>query len=52
MVRLRSCPRCEGDMFQEEFLGDTELVCLQCGYHISFELPRQAQPRGPARKAA
>jgi hypothetical protein len=28
---LKSCGHCLGDMFMEKFLGDRELVCLQCG---------------------
>ncbi len=28
----KGCPRCNGDIFVEEFLGGRDLVCLQCGY--------------------
>jgi len=31
MIIFRSCPRCEGDLYVERGLDDTELVCLQCG---------------------
>jgi DNA-directed RNA polymerase subunit RPC12/RpoP len=28
---FKGCRRCGGDMFHEDDLGETELVCLQCG---------------------
>jgi DNA-directed RNA polymerase subunit M/transcription elongation factor TFIIS len=31
-IRLKGCPRCQGDLFPEYDLGGTDLVCLQCGY--------------------
>jgi hypothetical protein len=30
MLRLKSCGHCLGDVFEEEILGERELVCLQC----------------------
>jgi hypothetical protein len=30
MIHSKSCPRCQGDMMLEDYLGDSELVCLQC----------------------
>jgi hypothetical protein len=35
MLRLKSCGHCLGDLFEEEFLGECELVCLQCGNRVS-----------------
>ena len=32
MIQNKSCPRCQGDMYREELLGEVEMVCLQCGY--------------------
>ena len=32
MIQLKACKRCEGDMLVEEYLGDKDLVCIQCGY--------------------
>ena len=32
MIFMKSCPRCHGDMLQEQLHGETELVCLQCGH--------------------
>jgi len=29
---FKRCTRCQGDLFQEEDLGQIDLVCLQCGY--------------------
>jgi hypothetical protein len=28
---FKGCHRCGGDLFNEEELGQTDLVCLQCG---------------------
>jgi Zn ribbon nucleic-acid-binding protein len=54
MILLKSCPRCHGDMLQEELLGDVEIVCLQCGHRMYPEAQiRQAEPPvNVARKAA
>ena len=30
--RLRSCPRCNGDMFSDTDLYGWTVKCLQCGY--------------------
>ena len=38
---FRACNRCVGDMYVEDDLGGTDLVCLQCGNRI----PQDAQPR-------
>ncbi|HET9477178.1 MAG TPA: hypothetical protein VFP63_06800 [Dehalococcoidia bacterium] len=27
----KGCRRCRGDLYEEEFLDATDLVCLQCG---------------------
>jgi uncharacterized protein (DUF983 family) len=52
-MNLKGCPRCNGDMMPEDFLGDVELVCLQCGHRVA-EAPaqRQAYTVRPVRKAA
>ena len=34
MIRSKSCPRCQGDMMLEEYLGEAEIVCLQCGHPV------------------
>ena len=54
MVLLKSCPRCHGDMMQEELLGEVEIVCLQCG-HRTYPNAQAKQPAAAvsvARKAA
>lgn len=30
-MKLKSCGRCGGDMFEEDMPGFHEIVCLQCG---------------------
>jgi hypothetical protein len=33
MLLMKACPRCEGDVSPiEDFEGDLQLSCLQCGY--------------------
>lgn len=41
MIQLKACKRCGGDMLVENYLGDQDLVCIQCG----FRTP--ANPRTP-----
>jgi hypothetical protein len=55
MILLKSCPRCRGDMLQEELLGDVEVVCLQCGHRTYPEAMTKQQAASPvsvAKKAA
>lgn len=32
MIVFKGCAKCEGDLYVERELGETDLVCLQCGY--------------------
>jgi hypothetical protein len=32
MILIKACPRCHGDMMEEELLDEVEVVCLQCGH--------------------
>jgi DNA-directed RNA polymerase subunit RPC12/RpoP len=48
MINLKACVRCGGDLFPEEVLGDTELVCLQCGHRAVA--PAQPVLRYPTRR--
>lgn len=32
MINFKSCQRCHGDVVVEEWLGQKEATCLQCGY--------------------
>ena len=45
MIAFKACPRCRGDLMQDEFLGQAELACLQCGYR------RELKPVEPASTA-
>ena len=47
MILIKSCPRCRGDMMQEELLGEIEIVCLQCG-HRTYPEVQSVQPEAPA----
>jgi len=38
MIVMKSCPRCHGDMLEEELLGEVEVVCLQCGHRTYPEI--------------
>lgn len=35
MMWLKACPRCRGDLFKERNVGDSSMVCLQCGHVLS-----------------
>ena len=37
--KLRSCPRCKGDMFIEEGLDGWYQQCLQCSYRQDLKKP-------------
>jgi hypothetical protein len=54
MILLKSCPRCHGDMLEEELLGEVEIACLQCGHRTYPEAIRHqaAAPVSVAKKAA
>jgi len=55
VIHLNSCPRSNGDMMLDQYLGDSELVCLQCGGHrISppAATVRPAIATAPIKKAA
>ena len=34
---FKGCARCGGDMYREEDIGQTNLVCLQCGNRVSAD---------------
>jgi hypothetical protein len=60
MVNLKACNRCGGDMIAEELLGETELVCLQCGHRTfapseveaRYQVIRKTRKPAPSRRAA
>lgn len=37
MFWLKSCPRCHGDLYQDNDLYGTYISCLQCGRYIDKE---------------
>jgi hypothetical protein len=45
MVILRGCRKCDGDLYVEENIDGTDLVCLQCGHRqvepVTHSLERQ-----------
>jgi DNA-directed RNA polymerase subunit RPC12/RpoP len=43
---FKGCARCDGDMYREEDIGQTDLVCLQCGYRVSADRVPIAAFRG------
>ncbi len=47
MILFKCCPRCHGDMMQEELLGETEFVCLQCGHRTYPEAPAKQPAERP-----
>jgi len=56
-MMFKACARCRGDLYREEDLGQSDLVCLQCGYRLPVSpvsaLGRLAvQPRVVRRKRA
>ena len=40
----KDCPRCRGTVINQQYLGSSEKVCLQCGHRIY--LARRIQPEG------
>ncbi len=32
MLLPKHCPRCRGDLVDDEWLGEVDLACIQCGY--------------------
>jgi predicted RNA-binding Zn-ribbon protein involved in translation (DUF1610 family) len=34
-VAFKGCPRCGGDLLREEYLDYVDLVCIQCGNHLT-----------------
>jgi DNA-directed RNA polymerase subunit M/transcription elongation factor TFIIS len=48
---FKGCARCKGDMYREEDIGQTDLVCLQCGYRVSADRMSVEVLRGRAHSA-
>ena len=53
MVTPKPCPRCAGNMMLEEFPGEAEFVCIQCGHRLAApEFRRPNYVVVPTKKAA
>jgi hypothetical protein len=58
-MEFKGCTRCNGDLYREVDIGQTDLVCLQCGFRlpedpvpaisVRITRPRQARMRDQAR---
>ncbi len=35
MMRLKGCPHCTGDVYEERDRYGTYTACLQCGHHLT-----------------
>jgi ribosomal protein S27E len=44
MMWLKACPRCRGDLYIEYQVGETNVVCLQCGHVLNRAQEEQLQP--------
>jgi hypothetical protein len=49
---LKLCPRCNGNMMLEEYLGENEFVCIQCGHRVDAPVQRRPTYAVVTRKAA
>jgi len=48
MLLMKACPRCEGDVSpNEDFEGDLQLSCVQCGYTAYARRNRRFAAAGP-----
>jgi DNA-directed RNA polymerase subunit RPC12/RpoP len=60
-MEFKGCTRCNGDLYREEDIGQTDLVCLQCGFRLAEDTmpvisvrrarPRRTRTRNQARPA-
>jgi hypothetical protein len=39
MWRLKTCPKCSGDLYAERYRRSWAEQCLQCGYAKEHEMP-------------
>ena len=42
---FKRCERCGGDIFLEREIGETDLVCLQCGYRRTLDATQLRQSK-------
>lgn len=48
MMWLKACPRCNGDLYIEYQVGETNVVCLQCGHILTKAQEDQLRRPAPA----
>ena len=51
-LNLKGCSRCGGDLLVEDYLGDVELVCIQCGHRSMAPVETPAAYSLSARRKA
>jgi len=49
-LRLKSCPRCHGDILVDKAMEDVEEVCIQCGYRKFGMTRRERHPQSELEK--
>ena len=42
MIKFKVCPRCRGDLLLAEDIFGKYLSCLQCGYLLDLNIPRDS----------
>jgi hypothetical protein len=48
MWKLKTCPRCQGDLFVDKSLDGWYQQCLQCGYRREMRPIAEAKREAPA----
>ena len=44
-LRLKTCPRCKGDLLIDRAIEDAEEVCIQCGFRNFRRISHDKQPQ-------
>ena len=51
-MQFKGCTRCQGDLYGEEDVSQTDLVCLQCGFRLPLDtMASVSAPMEQARRA-
>ena len=48
MLKLRGCPKCQGDLYVEQDMYGAYLSCIQCGQDFFFVDDPSQSGKGPA----
>ena len=43
MIWLKACPRCNGDLYLDNDMAFSDVVCLQCGHRIYYSSLKNEQ---------